>query len=578
MSEACSPMISGRHSQQKETARLSHSGAWVEARRRIPAAFLWIILLALGLRAIARLRFDAVAFDSALYFEMANFFLAGRWPEALAFPYPPLYPLLIAGIQRFAVSAETAGLLIAVLADLLLFFPLVAVARIAVGETGAWAAAFLWAIHPLAIRLGVQALTDAPTAFFVAMALWAGLRALDESRPVWAVGAGAASGLAYLLRPEGIEPALALSALCLFSGNSLPQREGEAPGSRQRFGSKPLAAGKRTLRRAAWVAAPLVGWAIVALPYVAYISRDAGSLTLSKKKSASAILRSLALPRGRPEEGARPEGATGSPAGALPFGGKTADQPIRGGRATSPSWLPQFAKSTYIFQKPLVNGMNPVVLILGLLGVWRNQVLKTEGSRRARAVLLGLLVLHLTVLLGLAAMHGATYLGGHHFFLLVLYALPFAGAGLAWLLTRWASRRSSARWIPAVALILVVAGTVIWVVNRRADQGVMVRPAAAWIRAQVVGTPVVVTNLAKLTYHARAERVDLNGAYDDILRRGRAQSAQFVAFYPDLVPQSSHDFLARLNPTDLELVKTFPEPSPSAPEQRLEIYRFRPRR
>jgi hypothetical protein len=104
----------------------------------------------------------------------------------------------------------------------------------------------------------------------------------------------------------------------------------------------------------------------------------------------------------------------------------------------------------------------------------------------------------------------------------------------------------------------------------------MVRPAAAWIRAQVAGTPVIVTNIAKLTYHARAERVNLGGTYEETLRRGQARSAHFVAFYPDMLAGASQDFLAHLNAGDLALAKTFPEPSRRSPDVRLEIYRLRP--
>jgi hypothetical protein len=111
--------------------------------------------------------------------------------------------------------------------------------------------------------------------------------------------------------------------------------------------------------------------------------------------------------------------------------------------------------------------------------------------------------------------------------------------------------------------------------TRGADRGIAVRPAAAWIRSQVVGTPVVVTNIAKLTYHAGAERVVLTGTYAEILDRGR--SAHFIAFYPDLLPNVSPDFLIQLNAGDLELVKTFREPSRRSPDPRLEIYRLRSR-
>jgi 4-amino-4-deoxy-L-arabinose transferase-like glycosyltransferase len=181
-------MQGGEESRRKGIAILPHPFAWPDRRRSLPTSIFWILLLAVGLRALAWVRIDPVAFDSAVYFEMADLIRAGRWLEAPAYPYPPLYPLLVAALQGLGLGAESAGLFIALAADLLVLFPLVALTRLAVGETAAWGAAFLWAIHPSAIRLGVQALTDAPTALLVAIALWAGLRALDECRPWWAVG------------------------------------------------------------------------------------------------------------------------------------------------------------------------------------------------------------------------------------------------------------------------------------------------------------------------------------------------------------------------------------------------------
>jgi hypothetical protein len=109
--------------------------------------------------------------------------------------------------------------------------------------------------------------------------------------------------------------------------------------------------------------------------------------------------------------------------------------------------------------------------------------------------------------------------------------------------------------------------------TRGPDLGRSLRPAAVWIRTQVPGTPVIVTGLAKLTYHAGAQRIDLRGAYADILRRAREHSADFVALYPEMTAQTAPGFLAGLSPADLELVKVFPEPTPQAPEQRLELYR-----
>jgi 4-amino-4-deoxy-L-arabinose transferase-like glycosyltransferase len=621
----------------------------------VAVPILWLLLLALALRGILWLRIDPVTFDSAVYFEMADLVRGGRWSEALAYPYPPLYPVLIAGIQQLGLSAESAGLLITLAADLFVLFPLVAVARAAAGEAAAWGAAFLWAIHPYAIRLGVQALTDAPTAVLVALAVWAGLRALDEGHLGWAIGAGAASGFAYLFRPEGIEPALVFAVLYIRHGETAPWGRTVLSGPSSAADPKTRGLGKRAMRRTAWAVAPLAGWMIIALPYVAYISKEAGSFTLSKKKSASALLRSLTLPgkdpgwrskdgsmlqrpsdeaptaegwgrgearrarqntaigdatgpilppspdpaslgwaqhssfafaqdmRSRAAErwrddtntGRRPEVLTAEAYPSSQLVEQGADNAVRVAMDLPQSRLGWMAASAYSFQKPLVNGVNPLILIFGFLAAVSYRSWESKGSGRIRGLLLGLLGLHFAVLVGLAADYGASYLGGHHFFLMVLYALPFAGGGLAWTLAWGTHRLRAPRWLGVAALALLVVGSVVWAITRGPDRGVAVRPAAAWIRAHVVGTPVVVTNIAKLTYHARAVRVDLGGAYEDILRRGRERSAQFIVFYPDLMPLVSHDFLEKLNPTDLELAKSFPEPFPSAPNQRLEVYRLR---
>jgi len=570
----------------------------------IPWGIWWILLLALALRGLARWRFDPVTFDSAVYFEMADLLRTGRWSEALAYPYPPLFPILVAAVQWPGWSAETAGLIIALTANIAVLFPLTAISRITFGETAALATGFLWAIHPLAIRLGAQALTDAPTAFFVALALWAGIRALEAGRLAWILGAGAASGFAYLLRPEGIEPVLALAVLsCRYVGS--PARasaktsihsSGCHPGARIVTG--------RPLYRVGWVVAPLVGWAVIASPYVVFLSAEAGALTLSKKKSGLSFLQSISTEITGPSAGVRPpplaparragrdeagQGQNGawdvakgsSSQGSAPVQpqmGATPSQVPPAGQTPFGFWVRRMTRGAYVFQKPLVNGMHPLLLMFALVAAWGCHSGGTEGSRRARALLLGLLALHLAVLLGLAIHLGPDYLGGHHFFLMVLYALPFAGAGLAWTVTRAMGRLGAQRWLLAVGLAGLVALPVGWLATRGVDRGIAVRPAAAWIRSQVVGTPVIVTNIAKLTYHAGAERVELMGTYDQILKRSRERSAHFLVFYTDLLPNVSHDFLTRLEASDQELVQTFHEPSRGSPDQRLEIYRLRPGR
>jgi hypothetical protein len=549
---------------------LEHLRLWLKERPGIPWEISWVVLLALALRVVAFWRFDPVAFDSAIYFEMADLIRAGHWSTVLTYDYPPLYPFFVATVQWFLRDSEIAGVLVSLAADVFVIFPLFAIARSAVGYSGAWGAVFLWAIHPLAIGLGVQALTDAPTAALVAVSLWAGLHALEHRRLVWALTAGIASGLAHLLRPEGIEPALALAAIYWWPVSKLGAPSSASTEIQSTRGSGFQTVRRRTLRSTAWVAAPLVGWALVASPYIISISEQSGALTLSKKKSAVGFVRSLAgegmpiVPLVPPQNPA-----------ALQSNGNVPDSLAAGEPTSLQSRLNRLIASVYGFQKPLVNGIHPVIWILILIAAWNSRFRAAAGNRFARTLLLTLLGLHFAVLVGLAADHGVDYLGSHHFFLMALYSLPFAGAGLAQVLTWMTEHAWTPRWLPTVVLALLVAMPIVWLATKGVGRGVAVRPAAAWIRSQVSGAPVVVTNLAKLTYHAGATRIELYGTYDDILRRAKARAAHFIVFYPDLVPGVSQDFGARIDPTHLELIKVFPEPSRSNPDQRLEVYRLR---
>jgi hypothetical protein len=298
---------------------------------------------------------------------------------------------------------------------------------------------------------------------------------------------------------------------------------------------------------------------LVAGPYVAHISTEAGALTLSKKKSAIGIVRSaVPLPSvGQQVPDIEPRGER---------------QPARSPGA---NWAHRSLRSLYVFQKPVVNGLTPVIVVPACVGLAALLMRRKDRWNPALGLLAGLFALHFGILVGLAADKGATYVGRHHALLLVLYALPIAGAGLAWVLGWMRERLRAPRWVPAVTLSIVVLATGFAVVTRGPDLGRSLRTAAAWIRTQVTGTPIVVTSLAKLTYHAGAERVDIRGTYDEILRRARERSAQFVALYPVMIGQTSPDFLVRLSSADLELVKVFPEPTPQAPDQRLELYRLR---
>ncbi|MGH7832254.1 MAG: ArnT family glycosyltransferase [Candidatus Binatia bacterium] len=504
-----------------------------------------ILSLALALRAITLARIDPVAFDSALYFEIAGLIQTSRWAEAMAYPFPPLYPALIAALASAGMIPDAAGLVVSFSTGVLIMFPLLSLTRALAGERAALWAAFLWAIHPYAIRLSVRALSDMPAAFLVALSLWAGLRGLQSGRYGWAIGAGALSGLAYLTRPEGIESALGLAALSAFTLASSLGKRGLSNGFRP------------FLRQAGWVVAPLLGWAVVAAPYVAFISLEAGAITFSKKKSPAAMVRSITPGDKIETAGFRStssqEGASAKITESLP---DAAEIPKTG-------WVQRTARNIYVFQQPFLNGIHLIILLPALLAPWLLRTNRTSEQAGIAGLLLGLTLLHLIVLVGVAALQGAVYLGGHHVFLMVLYLTPFAGAGLAAAFDRASTKAPGARWAPAATAALLIAVTLPSSVFRRPESGKVFRTAGLWIRDHSAAPPTVITNSPKLAYHAGARRVPLSGDAKSIVDLARRTGADFIAFEPGSTGAPSGDFHGQVESGALEVAETFSERSRS---------------
>jgi 4-amino-4-deoxy-L-arabinose transferase-like glycosyltransferase len=501
-----------------------------------------VLILAVGLRIVVSSRTDPVAFDSAVYFEMAQLIREDAWKTVLSYPYPPLFPLLIAGLERIGVGTEAAGLFWSFGLNLAILMPLYFIARGLAGTRAALAALFLWAIHPYAVRLSARALSDAPTAFLVALALWSGLYALKARRLFWGVGAGMLSGLAYLARPEGLEAALVIAVLYVLSGT---------------IASPSSSVSHRFFFRMAWVAAPLLGWALFASSYVANISTEAGAFTLSRKKSIQAMASSFVEPTSKAKplpKTAHSEGPIAEPAPGI-----------------QSSWLRRAYQNTYVFQQPLVNGVYPVVLLLAVWGITTLRATKNPAQRATRRLLLNLGGLHLLVLVGVAGERGSDYLGGHHFFLLVLYLIPFAGAGLV-AATDW-TREHFPRLnrVPVTIAALCLAATLPASLRSRDYQGAGMRAAGTWVRNRISPTRIVVTNNVKFSFHAQARRLNLGNNVRDSVDRARSLGARFVGAHAHS-PQASR-LLELIHSGELELAATFSDRSAT-----YQVYRILPKK
>lgn len=519
---------------------------------------LWILALALVLRAVTLARIDPVTLDSAVYFEIARLIDAGKWTNALTYDYPPLYPALIAALTGLGFSLVTAGLFVSMSSAILVLFPLWTITRALAGEAAASWAAFLWAIHPYAIRLGSRALSDAPTALIVALSLWAGLRGLRTVRFRWPIGSGALAGLAYLCRPEGIEPVLGVTvAYALWTWKT--------PGSDAQQGAAARSPTFLWVRRLCWIGAPLAAFALVAAPYVTLISLDAGRLTFSKKKSPAAMVRSMAPKQNSeilnlPSDSVKPVKAPED--AAMPKLGKA----IAGNRL----WTA--ARNLYLFQQPFINGIHLIVLLPAFLAFWCLRPNQNPQQRAIKNVLSGLLLLHLFVLVGLAAQLGPSYLGGHHTFLMVFYMLPFAGAGLAGLLDWLRARVFAPSCATPVLVVLLIAVTLPSSVFRRPESGAVYRTAGLWIKNHSRTPPTVITNSAKLAYHAGALRIPSVGDAKRVVDSARNIKADFIAVPTD---GRENDFQPYVDAGALEVAAVLSERSGNK-TYRVVVYRLRP--
>lgn len=234
----------------------------------------WLILLALGLLALAlrALRWwqtPAIMNDGPIFIAQARAMAAGDWTRSLGYDQHPLYSLLTMLAERVTGDWVTAGVAVSIVSGVAAVLFLYALLRDTFSRRIAGIGAVLLAVHPYALTFSSDVQSDGLylAAFVGALALlWKGL----ERRSLWfAAGAGLASGIAYLARPEGA--GVILIGLAVVSLES----------ARRRW---PLMGAAR------WTIALGLGAALAMAPYIALLSERAGTLTFTQKKSIQNLL------------------------------------------------------------------------------------------------------------------------------------------------------------------------------------------------------------------------------------------------------------------------------------------------
>jgi 4-amino-4-deoxy-L-arabinose transferase-like glycosyltransferase len=220
-------------------------------------------------RLVCWLRTAAIFNDGPTFIELARQLQAGSFAEVIAHPYHPLFPAAVAAVHFVVGDWEWAALTVSIVSGCGSVLLLHRFVCDAFDRRTADIAALVLAVHPWAVRHSSDVQSDGLylVAFLAAVSvLW---RAWREQRTALAFAAGALSGLAYWVRPEGIGVALIGAALAL--GSVFRRSWSLTPG-------------------ALWTAALASGALLLVAPLVAAVGIETGQWVLTQKKSTQAFL------------------------------------------------------------------------------------------------------------------------------------------------------------------------------------------------------------------------------------------------------------------------------------------------
>ena len=183
--------------------------------------------------------------------------------------FPPLYPTLIALFSLFVGDPETAGRLVSLVAGLALVFAIHRITREIFGNSVALIGAILAALHPLLVGLSVTVYSESLSAALISLGLYATIRMIRQPSFGRSTVVGLLFGVAYLARPEGLVFAMIAAAFVAIA--AIRQRQPAQIAVRH-------------------IVTLLLATAIMASPYVTFLSVGSGTLLFEGKTQVNAVV------------------------------------------------------------------------------------------------------------------------------------------------------------------------------------------------------------------------------------------------------------------------------------------------
>jgi len=171
-----------------------------------------LFMLALSLRVARCFIVDRISKDGVLYVRMAKGVSGEDKTQAFIENrrMPPLYILLIAGVNRVGISFESAARMISVIAGALLIIPFFLVVRLFFGDKAAVISGLLIAVHPSLVRISSTIMRDSLFLSLLVFSFAFVAFAIQKKRYLyWGIG-GLFAALASATRAEGFELLIAV--------------------------------------------------------------------------------------------------------------------------------------------------------------------------------------------------------------------------------------------------------------------------------------------------------------------------------------------------------------------------------
>ena len=471
-----------------------------------------ILLVALAVRVFAWSQTAVMFNDGPVFLGMAEAIAEGRWAEVLAHPYHPLYPALIALVAMLPVSLESAAVTVSILGGLLSIAALFWFVRDAFGREVAWLAAWIVALHPWAVDFSADVMSDGLYTGIFLVSFAAMARTLDDASLKNALVCGLASGLAYLVRPEGAGLLIACGLLLVGRGWVDRVQRG---------------------RSARGFAALLLAGVVLIAPFIVAVGQQTGDFTLTQKKSIASLAGvSSRLGSGDREHTGLDAAAAASTSLPLPELAVRSDG--EGARRPSRNWC-GFVEAIVRVGATSLAAFRFELIPLALVGLWASRGKRKPWHDPALALPIvlysGLLVL---------LVWGAGYVGRRHALAPLLPIVGLAALGWRFLCTAlaewdgapggaWLARLRTTRGaVLALIVVLILSWGARDLRPRRFDRA-PVRAAAEWLAKNHPQSGPVAAQKLRTAYYAGARFVPLPPGHDGLLAdRLRRRATRWV--------------------------------------------------